>query len=635
MWSDNETTQDLLGFEIHAELLKSLITNNELLPITIGLFGDWGGGKTSVMKMVQDLVNPENYEKHSSEYKKFENVVCLYFNGWLFEGYEDAKSALLSSILLELSENKKFGEKVKEKAKILLKSIDWMRLVKFGINEIALPLMMSTAPGVEKFLPILLSSATNFFPSGDSSNNGQSNSDEKLNNTDQLGIRAFRDNFSELLEKTEIESLIILIDDLDRCAPKRIIESLEAIKLFLNVPKTAFIIGADQRIVQYAISSVYDAESIGLQANKSESPTDFVTDYLEKLIQVPYQLPRLSPNEVQTYMSLLFCQRDLNAENLSKVMTAYKKHKSIDRYKIFGYGSINDALDNHISEGLANSLSLCTKIGSLITDGLKGNPRQVKRFMNAFTLRRKLAEIAKIDGIRDEVLVKLMVLEYTHDNQFNDLFEWQSRDNGFPQEIKKIEETIKSKIGIAQKEKVIKEINSSWNDKFLIKWAEMEPFLSDVDLRDYFWIARDKLHTTLSNVAMVSPIIRKTFENLISSNDAVQEAAHLTIQKFEPGDIDILFSLIDENLIRNPEERNFYVPYEILAQWKIPDSCKHFAAILLKLPKEKIPPAIGIALQLLVKQNPADKDDLTKAIKQLGDSQTIIGQAIRTVGAKG
>ena len=48
-----------------------------------------------------------------------------------------------------------------------------------------------------------------------------------------------------MLAKTEIHSLVILIDDLDRCLPERIIETLEAIKLFVAVEKTAFVIGAD------------------------------------------------------------------------------------------------------------------------------------------------------------------------------------------------------------------------------------------------------------------------------------------------------------------------------------------------------------------------------------------------------
>lgn len=85
MWSDNETTLDLLGFKVHADLIKSVVTNPELLPVTIGVFGDWGGGKTSIMKMLETDLDPNSYSD-PEEKANYENIACLYFNGWLFEG---------------------------------------------------------------------------------------------------------------------------------------------------------------------------------------------------------------------------------------------------------------------------------------------------------------------------------------------------------------------------------------------------------------------------------------------------------------------------------------------------------------------------------------------------------------------
>jgi predicted KAP-like P-loop ATPase len=87
MWSDNETIEDLLGFRVHADLIKEVVTNPKLLPITMAIFGDWGSGKTSIMKMLQNDLSAR------------EDIAVLYFDAWLFEGYDDAKSALISSIL--------------------------------------------------------------------------------------------------------------------------------------------------------------------------------------------------------------------------------------------------------------------------------------------------------------------------------------------------------------------------------------------------------------------------------------------------------------------------------------------------------------------------------------------------------
>ena len=127
MWSDNETIDDLIGFRVHAELLREVVCDDSLLPVTIGVFGDWGSGKTSIMKMLE------------KELEKDERIAVVYFDAWLFEGYDDAKSALISSILKQLAKHKRFPPALKEKAAKLIGRVNWMRLLKMGWDNVALP----------------------------------------------------------------------------------------------------------------------------------------------------------------------------------------------------------------------------------------------------------------------------------------------------------------------------------------------------------------------------------------------------------------------------------------------------------------------------------------------------------------
>lgn len=57
MWSDHETHKDFLGYQVHSELLQRIILNDSLLPISIGVFGNWGSGKSSLILLLEDGIN--------------------------------------------------------------------------------------------------------------------------------------------------------------------------------------------------------------------------------------------------------------------------------------------------------------------------------------------------------------------------------------------------------------------------------------------------------------------------------------------------------------------------------------------------------------------------------------------------
>ena len=155
MWADNETSEDLLGFKVHADLLIDVINDDNVLPVTIGVFGDWGSGKSSILQIVKEELD----RKVEGEFVHKETL-CIYFNGWTFEGYDDAKAALLESILKELEHNEKLSknviESVKEKAKKIWKSIDWMRGASMVMKNVALPAVSAYFTGGLSLAPFAL-----------------------------------------------------------------------------------------------------------------------------------------------------------------------------------------------------------------------------------------------------------------------------------------------------------------------------------------------------------------------------------------------------------------------------------------------------------------------------------------------
>ena len=614
MWADNETTEDLLGFKVHAELIKEVIIKDDILPVTIGVFGDWGSGKSSVLSVLKDSFNDETDGK----------TICLYFNSWTFEGYDDAKAALIESILEELENNKKFTAKVKEKAgelktkvKDLIGSVKWMRLLGMGFKNVALPAAAAYFSGGVTLIPYLAQTLGKLTADPDKLienlqgekaeeflkeiiEEQKDSSDMKEKN---LMIREFRKDFSELIKSTDIERLVVIIDDLDRCSPDRLIENLEGIKLFLNVEKTAFIIGADPRIVRHAIRRKYgyigDESDSSKEGEKNERIVD---DYLEKLIQVPYYLPKLSDSEVQTYLSLLLCKRYLKDDEYDKVIQGYNSLMAKNRYATYDYAAIKTVypkVDENLT--LSKELSSLPALASIISETLYGNPRQIKRFLNSFMLRKRLSEVANIQGFEGNVLAKLMVLEYAEEDLFRSLYNWQIAKEGFPTELKDMEDLCNGK-SVIEAQNLIKDKYANWSKKDkVVRWLLKEPFLSTIDLRDYFWLSRDRISSIIPSNVLIPPLAKQVF-SLIYGSPSESEQNRLVdndIKFFDSMNLDGFYKLLLKKITTESSKREGLVILILMVEKRVRDSESMLLTALNSIPKNKIPPAIFVRVENL------------------------------------
>src|ERR1035437_359641 len=257
MWADVESEVDYLNFSELAVLVAELLKEEQLLPISIGVFGGWGTGKSSLLKLIQQQLLDGKEEKDQDHY------LFVKFDAWLFQGFDDARAALLETIATSLKKVAKDDQTVLEKIAGLGKRVNAVRLLGKAA-EIGATLAFGVPPGIVTGIM----DVCDHFVDGTAGEEDIKAGREALkkvkeetrgflksaeNKSPPEEIMAFRREFSELLQKYIKRTVVGFIDNLDRCLPDHAIQTLEAMRLFLFMPKTAFIIAADEDMVRHSI----------------------------------------------------------------------------------------------------------------------------------------------------------------------------------------------------------------------------------------------------------------------------------------------------------------------------------------------------------------------------------------------
>ena len=506
MWKDSETEIDFLDYDYLIQTVQSIIMNDDLLPASIGVYGDWGSGKSSLMYMCKDRLT-----------KADEKIKCIVFNGWLFENYEDAKTAILGTILDEISKEERLSTKAKDIIKGLYKSVDKFKLVK-GALKYGTDLLVTGGMGT--LLSITIDQILEKLQENVESSKLEeihSNISNELNNKElREDIREFQKEFADLLEESKIRRLVVFVDELDRCRPDTILDTLEAIKLFLFKGKVAFVIGADERHISYAVKSKFkDIEGIQIDIGK---------EYLEKLIQYPIRIPRLNADEVETYIACLLLQSELEDEDFRNVLswTIEEKKKDFEKFKMSTVSNLFKDNQN-LQSKVVESLSVANQLAFVLSNGLHGNPRQCKRFLNSMYMRLQMASY-KHKILNRKILAKIMMLEYIKPRIFNKIAELAA-NNTLCNELALFENGTPEK---ADELKIWKE------DNWFLDWCKINPKLSDENLNTYFYFTRTSLDEKISRISSVlSPTGKNVLDSLMSKADikiksALEESKNLS-----------------------------------------------------------------------------------------------------------
>jgi len=490
---DKPTTKDQLGFEPFRHALNEIITGAVETPFTIGIFGTWGSGKTSLMQMIEADLPKQRYR-------------TVWFDAWKFAQQDVLWRALLLRVLRALKppepeEGQKPADEMQakraaearkdiehleqalygdvawtEKGQI---AFDWREGLKGAAGTI-LSLVLATQPGfVKEVVDAARKGIGEGKPLGDSLGFLRAFSQETVEHHQaQLrSLEEFQDTFRRILTLTlsPDQRFVLFIDDLDRCLPEKAVEILEAVKLFLDVEGCIFVLGVDRVVIEQGICVRYkDFSAAGAMPIKGR-------DYLDKIIQLPFNLPPIYDADIAAYIQ----------------KTIPRRGRAVIRK------AMSDSAD-------------------IFAAGLEANPRKVKRALGAFHLLLTLAvhreRVAArhqqiITKIEPGLLAKLVVIQ----NSFPDLYEECVQRYRLLRDIE--DDVLARGVEVAATEVPAgANINATLVERFrdrpaLRKMLSLEPFFRDLPslqtLQDHIYLTRSTRETTVVEAPVDSDIWRE------------------------------------------------------------------------------------------------------------------------------
>lgn len=487
MWSDKESEIDFLNFNETAQSIKDLITEKDLMPISVGIFGDWGAGKSTILELTK-----KSLESDEQEY------IQVHFDAWMFQGYDDAKAALLETIASKLIKQAESDKGLTQKAKEFAGRVDKIRLMGLLMDGGSALAGIPTGGGFQKIFGLLSDDEDDDIDAEDLKEAAQGVQDVAKKNKGLVKakkafsppkeIKEFRKAYSALLEEFD-KPLIVYVDNLDRCSPFNAISTLEAIRLFLFLPNTAFVIAADEDMIRLAVPEYHKGVSQRHQ-----------TDYLDKLIQIPVHVPRPGSVEIRAYLMMLIAQdHGVTKEQLESLRAALEESLKLSWKQ--SPITIDELLENQNIDDLPDlrgKFIVAEQLAPLLAESsnINGNPRIVKRLLNQVKMRRKTA-LRRGMQLDEKTITKLVIFERCLGTQAtNKLYELIDQENGKPKILAELEDP---KIEFSDTD-----LPEEWqaDPDFIEQWSNLSPQFTEIDLTPAAYLSRESIPIGAVNSVM-------------------------------------------------------------------------------------------------------------------------------------
>lgn len=239
--TDAPASTDLLGFKPHAERLAALIQKQipDKASFVIGIEGEWGEGKSSFINLLKDAFPTDD-----------KRPTIVDFNPWWFEGSDQLLRHFFDELLGQIDWTRGDGQKLFD---------SFSKLAAFAgrvgkLMQLAPEPMLQTAGKVAEGV-------------GQAFGGGSK----------PESFRKLREDAAATLSALSFKT-IVFIDDLDRLPAREIVELFRVIKAVADLPNIVYVIAYDRAIVASALDEIHPGR--GGEA------------YLEKIVQLPYRLPK-------------------------------------------------------------------------------------------------------------------------------------------------------------------------------------------------------------------------------------------------------------------------------------------------------------------------------------------------------